>query len=168
MQWGFGAAPCVSRRPMIETTGPHKPTVPTFHSTSRSTQGVYHEPTNMLPQGPCSPTAALRDASVAAMLFDCSISAFCEISNQAVSPPPRDSRPRMPHSEPPWITSHFETPGTPLVLCEYFTRPKAVVILPVTSTLPWASAMHGAANAPATATARSFLRISPPGGPLAA
>src|SRR4051812_11867760 len=32
MQFGFGAWPVVSRRPMIAVTGPQKPTVPTLHS----------------------------------------------------------------------------------------------------------------------------------------
>src|SRR5438067_11172160 len=101
MQFGFGATPCVSLRPMIVATGPQTPTVPTFHNASRSTHGVYHAPTKKLPQGPWRPTAALREASVAAMLFDCSISAFCEISNHAVRPPPRDSRPGIPQIDQP-------------------------------------------------------------------
>src|SRR5438874_4419976 len=124
MQFGLGAVPCVSRRPMIDVTGPQAPTVPTFHNTSSSAHGVYHEPTNKLPQGPWMPTPALRDASVAAMPFDCSIGAFCEISNQAVSPPPRCSRPRTPQIDPPCATSHFDTLGAPFVAEEYLNLPK--------------------------------------------
>src|SRR5215510_7678599 len=74
----IGAAPVVSRRPMMEVTGPQPPTVPMPHSASRSAHGVVHWPMNTLPQLPWIPTAELRDAipEVFAMLFDRSIPAL--------------------------------------------------------------------------------------------
>jgi hypothetical protein len=83
-QFGFGAVPVVSRRPMIEVTGPQPPTVPMLHSASRSAHGVVHCPMNALPQLPCTPTAEFRDAGVMAMLLERSIGAFCSIWNHAV------------------------------------------------------------------------------------
>src|SRR5580765_3546241 len=95
-QFGLGEVPVVSRRPMIEVTGPQKPTVPMLHRASRSAHGVVHWPKKTLPKPPWRPTAELREAGVIATLFDRSIGAFCSIWNQAVRPAPMLSRPRKP------------------------------------------------------------------------
>src|SRR5258706_4269796 len=64
-----GVPPVVSRRPMIRSDGPQTPTVPTFHSDSRSAQGVVHCPAKTLPNGVCRPAAELRDPTLTAAVL---------------------------------------------------------------------------------------------------
>src|SRR5690348_15806755 len=63
---GFGAVPVVSRRPMIDVTGPNTLTWPTAHNESMSAQGVVHWPTKTFPKAPWIPAAELREATTTA------------------------------------------------------------------------------------------------------
>src|SRR5262245_35185559 len=110
-QTACGAAPVVSRRPMLAVTGPPPPTVPLPPSAPRSADGVFHWPMNTLPQLPCMPIAELREAipEVFAMLFDRSNPALVSICIHAVFPPPTLSRARKPTLEACDATSHFDT-----------------------------------------------------------
>src|SRR3954465_9903146 len=112
-QFALGAAPVVSRRPIIEVTGPKPPTVPIAQRASRSAHGLVHWPRNTLPKLPCTPTAEFREAKpdVCATLFERSNAAFVSTWNHADRPPPRVSRPRTPTFEAALVTSHLLTSG---------------------------------------------------------
>src|SRR5215510_7669492 len=174
---GFGAVPVVSRRPMIDVTGPNTLTCPMAQSESRSAHGVVHCPTKMLPKLPWNPAAELREARTTAWVASRSSGAFCSIWNHAVNPALTCYLPRTPKLDDGAWTSAFDTEGTVVSVAAalgaqtpvdaltsrsvkpslYFAHPNVGYTVPYTSTLACASARPGAANAPATATVRSFF-----------
>src|ERR1700741_2982601 len=109
---GLGAGAVVSRRPMIDVTGPNTLTCPIAQSESRSAHGVVHWPTKMLPKPPWKPAAELREASVTACVASRSSGAFCSTWNHAVNPAPTCSLPRTPKFDAGACTSAFDTDPT--------------------------------------------------------
>src|SRR5438128_908102 len=111
-QLRLGAPPVVSRRPMIEVTGPQPPIVPTSHRRKVCAHGVSHVPRYTLPKPPRRPRPELR--AVPWPSFTPLLRSICILNsawNHAVIPPPSVSVERRPQFDAWLSTPNFVTLG---------------------------------------------------------
>ena len=121
-----------------------------------SSCGIRNLPNVTLPQLPCSPTKVSRLAIEDDAALPVSPLTFCSIWKIALRPPPRLSVPRMPKRDELLLTRL--TVGFEPSTCWPLTNSRSIFKRPYKVTFAvCACTASGAANAPATARATSFL-----------